>query len=197
MTSNIEGGSLEKEQATEIELSTTRIEDAVNQLIDHRERGESVFCTFNGHKIYSADVTMDSAFLEVTGKNKADFDEEQKKWQANYERETEEASRKAKAKIPGWIEMGKTLGIDPALAEDWEKMVKIRAGDLYHGLELDAAINVMQKLNEGATAKDVKEALNDQGHSGASYGIARSIVETFSPRGKDIYKEIDGLEEAQ
>ena len=195
---NIEGGSLEKEQATEIELSPgMTLEHAVNLLIDHRERGESVFCTFNGHKIYSADVTMDSAFLEVIGKNKADADKEKEEWYANYKREREEASRKAEAKIPGWIEMGKTLGIDPALTGDWEKMVKIHAGDIYHGIEIDYAIAVMQKLNEEATAKDVKEALDGQGHSGASYGMVRSIVETFSPRGKNIFKEIDELEKAR
>lgn len=195
MNRNIEGGLPEKEQAAEIELLVgTKLEDAVNQLLGHRERGESVFCTFNGHKLYSADVTMDSAFLEVTGKNKADLDKEQEEWLENYKRETEESARQAEAKIPSWIEMGKTLGIDPALTEDWEKMVKTRAGDLYHGMELDAAIAVMQQLNAGATAKDIKSTLDDQGHSGASYGMVRSIVETFSSHGKDIYREIDELE---
>lgn len=195
MNENIVGGSPDKEQATKIELRVgSTLEDAVNQLIDHRELGETVFCVFNGHKLFSDDVTMDSAFLEVTGKNKADFDKANEEWLANSIRETEEASRKAEAKIPGWIEMGKTLGIDPALSKDWEKMVKIRAGDIYHGREIDDAIAIMQKINDGATAKDIKEALAEQGHSGASYGMVRSIVETFSPRGKDIYNEIKKLE---
>jgi len=189
------GGSPEKEQATEIQVHAgTRLEDAVNQLLDFRERGESVFCTFNGHKLFSANVTMDSAFLEIIGKTKADADKEQKEWIENYKHETEENARRAEAKIPSWIEMGKTLGIDPALTEDWEKMVKGRAGDLYHGMELDAAIVVMQKLNSGATAKDIKETLDDQGHSGASYGMVRWIVETFASRGKDIFEEIDKTE---
>jgi len=137
---------------------------------------------------------MDSAFIEVIGRNKAESDKAQKEWQENYKREEEEKARQAEAKIPGWIEMGKTLGIKPELTEEWEKMVKIHAGDLYHGSDLDAAIEVMQNINDGATAEDVKNTLDDQGHSGASYGMVHSIVTTFSPRGKDIFEEIDKIE---
>lgn len=195
MNRKTEGGSPEREQATEIEVpGEASLEEAVNQLIGHRERGESVFCTFNGHKLYSADVTLDSAFLEVTGKNKADADREQKEWLENYQRETEAAVQRVLAKIPKWIKMGKKLGIDPSLLDDWEKMVRIRASDIYQGIELDAAIAVMQKINDGASAKEIKDMLHDQGHSGGSYSEVRSIIEEFSTRGKDIFRGIAKLE---
>lgn len=47
----------------------------VKELQEHHKRGERVFTVFNGHELYSDTVTMDSAYLEVTGKTKAEFDE--------------------------------------------------------------------------------------------------------------------------
>lgn len=54
------------------------LERCVERLLQFKEKGELVKYQFNGYWLYSDTVTMDSAFLEVTGKNKADFDKERK-----------------------------------------------------------------------------------------------------------------------
>ena len=46
------------------------IERAVIELLEYKEKGELVCGEFNGHMLYSDTVTMDSAYLEITGKNK-------------------------------------------------------------------------------------------------------------------------------
>ncbi len=54
------------------------LEQAVEYLISCRERGESVYIDFNGVQLFSSDVTMDSAFLQVVGVTK-EYDDESKR----------------------------------------------------------------------------------------------------------------------
>ena len=65
------------------------IKRAVIELLEYKEKGELVCGEFNGHMLYSDTVTMDSAYLEITGKTKADFDKEQEEWRENLRIEIE------------------------------------------------------------------------------------------------------------
>lgn len=51
------------------------VEQAVNILLNYRYNGESVCGEFNGVTLHSDTVTMDSAYKEITGKSKEEFDE--------------------------------------------------------------------------------------------------------------------------
>ena len=51
------------------------VEEAVNELLNYKDNGHLVSGNFNGVTLYSDTVTMDSAYLEITGNNKKDFDE--------------------------------------------------------------------------------------------------------------------------
>ncbi|MCR6116646.1 hypothetical protein HXA31_20165 [Salipaludibacillus agaradhaerens] len=51
------------------------IENAVNQLLKHKEKGQPACGDFNGVTLYSDTVTMDGAYKEITGMTKAEFDE--------------------------------------------------------------------------------------------------------------------------
>lgn len=71
---------MNRENARRITLSGgPNLEKVVNELLKYQARGESVVYDFNGHELYSCDVTMDSAFLEVTGRTKAEYDAEEAK----------------------------------------------------------------------------------------------------------------------
>ena len=48
------------------------IENAVAYLQECKKNGQNVYVDFNGHKLYSADVTLDSAYMEVVGMTKAE-----------------------------------------------------------------------------------------------------------------------------
>jgi Mg2+/Co2+ transporter CorC len=50
------------------------VEQAVSILRNHRYNGEIVCGEFNGVMLYSNTVTMDSAYKEITGKSKEEFD---------------------------------------------------------------------------------------------------------------------------
>ena len=60
---------------------------------------------------------------------------------------------------------------------EWEECVNIRESDLYKGIELDDALDIMELLDE---FYDKLNALIDsQGHSGMSYSVCKSIIKHF------------------
>lgn len=178
-----------RENARKIAFYGSTLEDCVNWLLKFQEKGESVVVEFNGHNLYSCDVTMDSAYIEITGQTKAEFDAEKEKWRKEYQERQEREKAETEAKIPVWIEKGEAL-IYPERMEKWQKCVEVRAGDIYNGKDLDAALDLMEKLESGASMEEVKEMFYKQDHSGASAGVVKSVVFHFSKRGPEFYESI-------
>lgn len=50
------------------------LDSTVYSLLAAKARGERVFCTFQNHKLYSDTVSIDSAYLEVFGYTKEEFE---------------------------------------------------------------------------------------------------------------------------
>ena len=172
----------------EIELLLgDNLESAVYTLLAAKARGEHVYCNFNGITLHSDTVSMDSAYMEVLGCTKAEYDKHQKELLENYEREEKVAEQRAKENIPSWIEKGKAL-IFPERYSEWEKCVQVRATDLYHGYELDAALEIMTALENGATMEEAKQIFDKQGRSGMSASVVRSILFSFSSKGPEFWE---------
>lgn len=57
----------------------SKVETAVESLLQCRADGKLAYCVFNGIKLYSDTVTMDAAYKEITGLTKAEFDARYKK----------------------------------------------------------------------------------------------------------------------
>ena len=178
---------MSRDNARKIEFYGSTLEECVNALLKFQNRGESVVVDFNGHQLYSCDVTMDSAYQEITGKTKAEFDKAREEWLKEYEEREAREKSEAKAKIPAWIERGSAY-IYPEKMEQWAQCVKTRAGDLYHGMDLDSVLELMEKLESGASMEEVKEIFDGQGHSGASAGMVRSMMFHFAKRGPEFYE---------
>lgn len=176
-----------RENARKIDFYGSTLEECVNSLLKFQQRGESVVVDFNGHQLYSCDVTMDSAYTEITGQTKAEFDKAREEWRKEYQERKARKEAEAKAKIPAWIEKGEAF-IYPERMEKWKECVEARAGDLYHGMDLDLALALMEKLESGATMEEVKEMFDEQGHSVASAEMVRSILFHFAKRGPEFYE---------
>ena len=78
--------------------------------------------------------------------------------------------------------------IAPERLGRWEECVDIRLGDLYEGWDLDAALDIIEKLNADCSFAEAKKIIEDQNHSGSSYAITLSIIDTFSERGGEFRK---------
>ena len=164
------------------------IERAVIELLEYKEKGESVCGEFNGHMLYSDTVTMDGAYLEITGKNKNDFDKAQEEWREKLRIESELAEKTARENIPNWIEKG-----HKAFAEDkweeWDKIVPIRAEDLYHGMELDNTLQIQEILSSEYSEESfekAKKCMEEQGHSGMSWSLVCAMIKEFCNHGEEF-----------
>ena len=151
------------------------LEDVVSVLLDAKARGESVYCEFEGHKLHSDNITMDSAFLEVTGLDKEDYDREQSK------------IKRAKENIPVWIKEGEAL-IFPERHKKRKECVKARAADIYHGQDLDMALDIMKALDDGASIEEAQDIFNHQSHSSVTDSFVRNMIFSFSSRGPEFWE---------
>lgn len=169
----------------EIEFYFGNIEDAVKELKNYDQKGEKVFITFNGQKLYSDIDTVDTAYQKITGKTKAECDEATKKRSEEYQ----EQKRKHEEAIPEltkeWIAKGNTI-LDEKYRETWAKCVPIRLGDLYQGMELQMCLDIVLELNNNCTLDEAKATIESQGHSGMSFGLVCSMVKSFCDRGQEF-----------
>lgn len=67
------------------------LESAVYTLLAAKARGQHVWCYFNGHKLYSDNVTMDRVYLEVTGRTKKEFDQQLLESREQFKKSRQEA----------------------------------------------------------------------------------------------------------
>jgi hypothetical protein len=161
------------------------IEQAVDQLIDCNSSGISAFGDFNNVLLYSDTVTMDGAYMAITGYSKADFDKLQQKQADDYKKSRIEHEDKIPELTELWIQRGKEI-----LTEDrwprWAEIVPIRLGDLYQGMELECCLDIVKILNSKGTLDEAKAKIHDQGHSGMSFGLVCSMVKVFADRGAEF-----------
>jgi len=166
----------------EIEFYFGDIESAIKELKGCKE----LSCIlFNGQMLYSDIDDLDSAYKKITGKPKAEHDAEMKAENDKYKEE----ERKHKAAIPEltkeWIEKGNTI-LDEKYRELWAECVPIRLGDLYRGMELGNCLEIVEQLNNGKSVEEVKPLIENQGHSGMSFGLVCSMVKSFCDRGSEF-----------
>lgn len=169
----------------EIEFNAGQnIESAIEEL---KAQKDLVCGKFNGQILYSDVDDVDSAFKKITGKAKSEFDAAAKAENDRYKEEL----RKHKEDIPEltkeWIAKGESI-LDSEYHETWKKCVPIRLGDLYRGMELGCTLEIVEKLNAGCELDEAKTIIEGQGHSGMSFGLVCSMVNSFSHRGSEFVK---------
>lgn len=181
-----------------------RLDDMYEQLNEHynfvkarREKygrtGEFVvYGIFNGVEILHTD-TPDEISMKVTGKTIAEREAARKARIDEYERKEAEH----KAKIPSLTEKYKkeARGVIPEnKLELWDKIVPIRLGDLYQGMELDEWLKMIKVLNEDLPKEErfsqAKEIFDSAGHSVMSGGLVLSGLREFHPDGNECAEYI-------
>lgn len=156
--------------------------------IDGNTKDFVVFAKFNGAEILHTD-TLDEMFVKVTGKTLAEHEAASKAWEEEYDRK----EREHKAKIPELTEKYKkeARGIIPEdKLELWDKIVPIRLGDIYQGMELNEWLKMVKVLNEDSSKEErfekAEAIFNAAGHSGTSASLVLSGLCEFHPDGKEF-----------
>ncbi len=163
------------------------IDTAVERLLEAKAEGKHVFCVFNGVKLYSDNVTLDSAYIKILGYTKAEWDEKERKEIEENRKSGEEDQKHAIENIPNVIERGKPL-IYPFRHEDWAKLVEADAKSDYCGLITASAIEIMTAIEEEKSVEELVEMFKKQGHSGRGASLTRNIIMKFSKNGYPFYK---------
>ena len=170
----------------EIKMWGATLEEVVRALIQFRAKGEDVYCDFNGTVLKSSDVTLDDAYLAVTGTTYTECQENEKRRIEKWKQEEEEYKKSIPNLRKQYLVDSLCL-ISPEQINEWIKVVDARLSDLYKGFDLTSAIEIMKALDGGASIENAKNIIDNQGHSGMSYGVVRLVVKQFSPRGQEFW----------
>ena len=166
------------------------IKDAWKMLMkESMETGEVCYGTFNGEEIRSTD-SLDDAYKKVTGKTKAEFDKEMQDWRDDYDRQKEEHKARIPELAKEYSERARGLILEDQY-EYWDKILPIRLGDLYEGMELGATLDLCEIMRDESLSYDDRlrkayDKFQDQGHSGMSAGLVASMLRVFCPDGEDL-----------
>jgi hypothetical protein len=175
----------------EVELfGGMNLDEAYDELkAEAKKTNDVCFAMFNGKKILSTE-TKDEIYKKVTGKTKAEFDEAQRKWLEDYRRSRAEYE----AKIPKLTEHYRKAArgiIAESDLEEWDEVVPIRLGDIYHGMELGETLETCKIMADESVDYDERlhkayDRFMDAGHSGSSAVITASMYKRFCPHGEDV-----------
>ena len=173
-----------KENSREIYVRAGEdLSNVVINLEKLRRQGKlNCYVNFNGKKLYSLDVTMNSAYKEVLGCTRRTCLRREKKWKQQSEDLKKQWDKEAEEKLPYWISEGEKY-IHPEKKDNWKKTCVVHSKSDYHGLEVEHAITVMKMLNDEIDFEVIKETIKKQGHSGRSYALMMDIVLNYSNKG--------------
>lgn len=151
--------------------------------------GDTCFGLFNGKEIRSTD-TLDEAYMKIMGETKEQYDKEMQDWQNDYKRKEKEYKDRIPSLIPGYCERARGVILEDQY-DYWDKIVPIRLGDLYHGMELDATLDLCKIMRDESLSYDERlrkayDEFMNQGHSGMSASLVASMLRTFCPNGEDL-----------
>lgn len=152
--------------------------------------GEKFYVEFNGKFFYSddKDLSLDRWYLEITGLTKNEFQEKLQQIQQSRLQEQKQWESYWPTLVYEYIEKGEKL-LPSSCHELWKKYVKESLPSLYRNLIIDALLDLIEKLNAGASIEEVYQYTFKQGHSGASAGITFHLLAKLLPnKGKLLLK---------
>lgn len=181
---------MEKERR-KIELCAgTSIDGAVAELkMKANELKTACYCSFNGVELTSED-SVDDAYIKVTGKTREENDKEFEKFVEEYTRREEEH----KARIPELTERYRKEAVGLVKEdklEEWNKIVPIRLGDIYQGMEVVQTLDICKIMRDEETDYDTRlhnayDLFMESGHSGMSAHLTATMIKEFCPHGEDV-----------
>jgi len=160
------------------------IDETINELIKYRDKGEKVYCIFNGHILHSENITFNSAYMMLYGKTQAEISEENKMEEYDAYKRAQDIKNKCLALIPNFIVRGKKVIFEDKYTE-WEQFVKENIG---MPSIIETALLIMEQLDNNfdleATNKIMLERID------VIYPIlVTKIVFKFSPYGAHFYQD--------
>ena len=164
------------------------IKEAIEELKERAKDGNTYCGRFNAWT-FTSDMSVDDAYMMVIGKTYLQRQKEQEEWIEDLKRREEEHNAKIPELTKEWIEEGHKV-----LSEDkwqmWDECVPVRLSDLYNGMELGQCLNIIRTVKEKTIADDI-EVMRNQGHSGMSWSLMKSMIKAFCDCGDEFLAQLD------
>jgi hypothetical protein len=162
------------------------VAEAVLELIKIGVTGKFVYGDFNGVRLYSDTVSLNSACLSLSGTTYFDKLNQREINRQRLIKEEQEYQNKVPTLVDTWVAKG-IESLDSKYHKEWKRIVPIRLSDLYHGMELGATLDIIVPLNNNCSLEIARSVIDSQDHSGMSYNLVRSMVKSFCDRGEEFF----------
>lgn len=137
-------------------------------------------------KLLTSAMTMDEAYLLVTGYSKENYDDIVITQRKSYAEEEAEHKANIPSLIIKWREAARGIICEEKLTY-WDGIVPIRLEDLYRGMELDCTLDLVKMLDvDGCTLEEAEKEFDNQGHSGMSAHLLFGMMKEFCNRGEEF-----------
>lgn len=153
------------------------IDDVYQVLQEYKKQGQKYQVQFND-RVLNCDMTLDECYILVTGMSYKAFHDKLQEMCEESQKELEEHKVKIPELTERWIKWGEE-NLSADVQEEWKECVPIRLDDLYQGWELDCFKEFFEAYKTGKSKEELKEILQDQGHSGMSYGLMCLMIYSF------------------
>lgn len=166
--------------------------EMAEKLVELANIGRNVHIKWQDNDFYTCEITcMDDIYQKQWGKTYKEFTEEQeqKRREWLYNREEEELQFKAilPQKTQELYEKALPFLSSSELADELREWVDIRCQDIYHGRDMENAIDIMEALSKGDIQSAAK-LFDDENHSGWSGHMVYEIVYKFRPDDFEDFK---------
>lgn len=159
------------------------VEEAVIELIKESIRKKLLlYCLFNNAYLYSDEVSLDSAYKEITGQTYEEFQLARKQAHEEILRQNAEYEQKIPELTKAYIEKGHQI-ISPSYWTKYDEIVDASLHGMYKGFDLDCALELIQMLNNNEKIFEVEKKMSLQSHSGWSAIVVKHMVKDLCDRG--------------
>jgi hypothetical protein len=162
----------------EVTIPRARLNDVVEELLKYQANGELVCTVFSGHRLYSDTVTLDSAYLEVTGETAADFF---KRLRAE---NFEAAMKRYSDNLRDWEEKSIPI-IAPKYRDKWFSYLSWYVANKEYGL-IKATLKIIKILNDNQDFEAAIKTIHEAEKAGTSMSSVASLVTIFCDRGDEF-----------
>lgn len=164
----------------------THIEHVFNDL---QKRNELCFTDHND-RICVSTMSENKIFQILSGYDKDTYYQIENAARAERLETQQKLEEERKKNIPFLIEKyterAKKI-VEMQFLEKFIEIIPVRVNDLYNGMEIGASLEIIKSLNEGMYFNEVKTIMENQNHSGASWGLVMRILIAFCKRGRLFY----------
>ena len=168
------------------------IDDTVKMLLEYQQKGEDVYCEFNGHILHSNDITVDKAYLEITGETKEEFEKGKQEILEKAREKSNNYLSKKEENANRWYIQGKNY-IYPERDREWLEFCQVEAEDIVYGDSIiEYVLDLMRQLATNNNIYWIADNFNkDENMSGIAAIIIESMVLKFSKKGVEFAKLVD------